>query len=175
MHVRAIHRAMMNVHRLFCLCVILFCTDDRCYLPLHALITDAVESYSGSTILIQMLNRLGACSSTETLARVIQCRVQESEKSGDEQECNCNAFTIISARNIDFLHSYAQVYCGTQNSSWHGTTVQVVQPKLNFHAMCTNFTVPPPTQCTSSNIGSPKQTMPGLCPSKAVAAISQGK
>ena len=63
-------------------------------------------------MLIQMLNRLGACSSADTLARVIQYRVEEREKRGVEQDCNPNSFTIISADNIDFLHSYAQVYCG---------------------------------------------------------------
>ena len=115
----------------FCLCVLLFCTDDRCHLPLHALITDAVESYGGSAMLIQMRNRLGACSSADTLARIIQYRVEEREKRGVEQDCNPNEITIISVDNIDFLHSYAQVCCGAQTSSWHGTTIQTVQPKPN--------------------------------------------
>lgn len=41
------------------------------------------------------------------------------------------AFTVVSADNLDYVHSYAQVYCGKQQSSWHGTTltVQVVQPQ----------------------------------------------
>ena len=42
-----------------------------------------------------------------------------------------NAITIISTDNIDFLHSYAQVFCGKQTSSWHGTTVQAVQPRCS--------------------------------------------
>ena len=113
----ALKARVKKVHRFFCLCVLLFCTDDRCHLPLHALITDALESYGGSTMLIQMLNRLGACSSADTLARVIQYRVEEREKRGVEQDCNPNSFTIISADNIDFLHSYAQVYCGAHTSS----------------------------------------------------------
>lgn len=40
-----------------------------------------------------------------------------------------NAFTVASADNIDFVHSYARIYCGKQQSSWHGTTVQLVQPQ----------------------------------------------
>ena len=36
--------------------------------------------------------------------------------------------TVISADNLDYLHSYARVFKGTQKSSWHGTTVQLVQP-----------------------------------------------
>ena len=41
----------------------------------------------------------------------------------------------MSAENIDFLHSYAQLYKGSNNSSWHGTTIQVVQPlpSLSIH------------------------------------------
>ena len=107
----------------------MFCTDDRCYLPLHNLITDMVESFGGSALLIRILNRLGICSSADTLARSIQYRVKESEQKCPEQECKPNSVTIISADNIDFMHSYARVFCGNQASIWHGTTVQAVQPK----------------------------------------------
>ena len=40
-----------------------------------------------------------------------------------------NAFTVASADNLDFIHSHARIYCGKQQSSWHGTTVQIVQPQ----------------------------------------------
>ena len=36
---------------------------------------------------------------------------------------------VASADNLDFIHSYARVYCSNQQSSWHGTTVQLVQPQ----------------------------------------------
>ena len=36
---------------------------------------------------------------------------------------------MASLDNIDFLWSYAAVYCGDQLCSWHGTTIQVIQPK----------------------------------------------
>ena len=101
-----------KVHRFFSLCVLLFCTDDRCYLPLHNLITDVVESLGGSTQLVQILNRLGMCSSADTLARSIQYRVQEREPRGPEQECHPHSLTIVSADNIDFLHSYTLMHAG---------------------------------------------------------------
>jgi len=117
-----------KVRRLYCLCALMFCTDDRCYLPSHNLITDVVDSLGGSTQLVKILNRLGICSSSDTLARCIQHRATERETKGPEQECSRDSITFISADNIDFLHSYAQVLCGNQSSSWHGTTVQAVQP-----------------------------------------------
>ena len=38
------------------------------------------------------------------------------------------SFTLVSADNTDFLHSFAQVFKGNKNASWHGTSVQIVQP-----------------------------------------------
>ena len=40
-----------------------------------------------------------------------------------------NCFMIASADNIDYVHHFARVYCGKQQSSWHGTTVQIARPK----------------------------------------------
>lgn len=56
-----------------------------------------------------------------------------------QNKCSPNSFTVISADNIDFLHSYARVFYGNQTRSWHGTTVQAVQPKPSLH-------VPPITE-----------------------------
>ena len=41
---------------------------------------------------------------------------------------NSSIFTIVSADDIDFMHSHARVFRGNQSGSWHGTTVQMVQP-----------------------------------------------
>ena len=122
-----------QVRQLFCLSALMFCTDDRCSVPLHTLITDAIESGGGSTQLIRMLNRMGICSSVDTLARSIQFRVREREIRGPEEQCISTLPTVISADNIDFQHSYARVFCGKQTSSWHGMTDQAVQPVLAQH------------------------------------------
>ena len=115
-----------KIRRLFLICLILFITDDRCSFPLHTLITDIVESQGGSALLIKILNRLGVCVSSDTLSRFIEHKVKTSDfKTNGLAE---DSFTIISTDNLDFLHSYAQVYQGNQKSSWHGTTIQAVQP-----------------------------------------------
>ena len=36
-----------------------------------------------------------------------------------------DAFIVVSADNLDLIHSYTRVYCGNQQSSWHGTTIQL--------------------------------------------------
>ena len=53
-----------------------------------------------------------------------------------------NSFTVASADNLDYLHSYARVYCGEQKSSWHGTTVQVVQPQPRSLTDCSANSTP---------------------------------
>ena len=117
-----------RIRRFYCLCCLMFCTDNRCSLPLHNLVTDTIESHGGSAMLVKLLNRLGACASTDTLARSIQHYVSKRNTRGPERDCKPTTLTIISADNIDFMHSYAKVFCGNQVSSWHGTTVQAVQP-----------------------------------------------
>ena len=37
-------------------------------------------------------------------------------------------FSVVSADNIDFMLRFARVFQGNKNASWHGTSVQVVQP-----------------------------------------------
>ena len=107
----------------------MFCVDDRCSMPMHILIADLIESQGGTAFLIQALNKLGVCSSQDTLKRFIQSKVDtKKEKHPCSSFFESSSFTVISVDNIDFLHSFARVFKGTQNSSWHGTTVQLVQP-----------------------------------------------
>ena len=115
----------------FLLCNVLFCTDDRCSFPLHTLVTDVVESQGGSALLIKILNRLGVCASSDTLCRFIQYKVRNASTKQTSHHPN-DTFVVVSADNIDFLHSYARVFKGNQTSSWHGTSIQAVIPKLSL-------------------------------------------
>ena len=127
-----------KVRRFFLLCIILFCTDGKCSMPLHTLLADSTESQGGSTLLLRLLNRLGVCASADTLARFIQFKV--TNFSSDKlKHLKPDGFATVSADNIDFLHSCAHVFCRNHISSWHGTSVQAVQPlplSINPHSPC---------------------------------------
>ena len=92
---------------------------------LHTLLTDIVEGQGGSALLIRLLNRLGVCASLDTLKRFIQYKVSSGKTA---KSLDPTVFTIVSADNVDFLHSYACVFKGRQSSSWHGTSIQAAQP-----------------------------------------------
>ena len=91
------------------------------------LVTDVTEGQGGSATLIKILNHLGVCSSADTFSCYILNKTSNPQTRID-QCLNQDGFTIVSTDNIDFLHSYARVYKGSQNSGWHGTSVQAVQP-----------------------------------------------
>ena len=118
-----------KIRRLFIIMQMVFCMDNRCSMPFHVLIADLIDCFSGSTELIRILNHLGVCVSTDTLLRHIHHTVGETDTKGILRQLNPTVITLFSMDNIDFLQSHAQVFCGNQQLSWHGTTVQAVQPK----------------------------------------------
>ena len=118
-----------KMRHFFLLCTLLFCTDDRCSQPLHTLVADIVDSQGGSTLLIKITNRLGVCAS---LSRFVQYK--SSTVSADQVKyLKPESYTVVSADNIDFLHSYARVFQGNQTSSWHETSIHVAQSYPHFH------------------------------------------
>ena len=117
------------IRRCFCVCILFFSTNSRCSFPMHTLIVDAVETCGGLSRLQKLLNRLGVCASQDTHARYIQHRVQKRMKEGPMATYPQDSFMLVSADNLDFVHSFTRVFSGKQQSSWHGTTVQVVQPQ----------------------------------------------
>ena len=113
---------------LYCLCVMLFVTNRCCSVPLHILLTDLIDSQGGSYELIRILNRLGAVASVDTHRRYVQFHVAQKMSTGVLQNLDLSLFTVTSVDNIDFLQRHSFVYSGDQGRSWHGTTIQVVQP-----------------------------------------------
>ena len=95
-------------------------------MPLHTLLTDAVYSHGGTTELVQVMNRLGMISSEDTHAHYVDHVVRHSDNTHD---IDLSDTVVATLDNLDFLQSNAAVYCGDQHRSWHGTTVQILQPK----------------------------------------------
>ena len=86
-----------------------------------------------SALLIRTLNRLGVCSSL-ALNRYMQDKRANREKCINHS-LSSDSFTVISLDNIDFVHSYARIF----KSSWHGTSIQAVQPLPSLSEASDNF------------------------------------
>ena len=130
------HIHEMKVRIAYTLCVIVFCaTGGRCSVPLHILLTDYIETSGGSSEIITILNRLGAVASKETLDRHIMRVSAQRVEEGLLKDLNNQVFTVATTDNIDFLQSHASVYSGSQHRSWHGTSVQIVQPQQRLVTM----------------------------------------
>jgi len=124
------HAYERKVRIAYIMCVVMFCaTGDHCSVPLHTLLTDYIEASGGSSDLISVLNRLGAVASSNTLDRHNVQVSSQCKLGGLLQDLDCSNLTIATTDNIDFLQSHASVYAGNQYRSWHGTSVEVVQPQ----------------------------------------------
>ena len=108
----------------YCLCVMLFITNNQCNKPLHVLLTDVLASHIGAQDKIKILNQLGAVASEDTHARYCQDIVQKKRQEGNTSLLS--TFVAISVDNVGFLQSHAAIYSGDQHRSWQGTTVQAL-------------------------------------------------
>ena len=71
---------------------------------MHTLLTDINNSQDATELLIRVLDRLGICSSMDTLARYIQHKESNDKVAGGTKHLDPEGFTIVSADNIDFQH-----------------------------------------------------------------------
>ena len=90
--------------------MILFCTDDRCSYPMHILTSDVIDRQGarGSVLLIRLLNRMGVCSSSDILAKFIN-NISNKSCLLSNKALMTESFAVVSADNLDYLHSYARV------------------------------------------------------------------
>ena len=126
-----------------------YCSNTKQTTLLHNILADTIEVCGGSRKLMKIFNRLGFVSSPSTHDEFVTriCNIQRSTSVWEN--LTQGTFTIASVDNFDKLQSHAAVYCGNQHRSFHGTTVQVVQPdpsvKIHFP---NNASLPVPTHET---------------------------
>ena len=96
-------------------------------MPFHMLVTEATLCHGGTHELAKILNRIGAAASL-TNQRLATQVVQSRRVRGILPEIEKRALSIVSVDNIDILQPHSFVSCTDATRSWHGTSVQCVQP-----------------------------------------------
>jgi len=113
---------------MYCLCVILFTANPECCYPFHLTLTDLILCHGGTKDLITILNRFGAVACMNTHYRFLK-KLKSEYQCALLRELHPNAFWVVSVDNIGIMQSHAQVYVDSPHRSWHGTSIQTVEPK----------------------------------------------
>lgn len=121
-----------KIRNYFIICMLMFATNACCDTSLHHFVADTVEVSGGSRQLLKVLNRLGVSVAADTHDRLVTYVAEKHQRSSVWNDLSCETFTVATIDNIDFLQSHAAVYCSDKSRSYHGTTIQVVQPVPSF-------------------------------------------
>ena len=118
----------ISTKNIYALCVLQFCTNSMCSAPLHILLTEAVLCHGSTLELVRILNRIGAAASLDTVNRLATRVVQMRLTRGVKSDLQHHMFAAVSIDNIDILQPFSFVSSLDATRSWHGTSVQCVQP-----------------------------------------------
>ena len=143
-----------SVKKFFCLATILFTTNNQCYMPLHYILTYAIVCMGGSAELVRVLNRFGACVSLDTHNRISTRIVTMRILRDIQSQLIPHTLTVLSLDNIDLMQINAMVSALHSKRSWHGTSVQCVQPLPTSSILCDEEMISPPSspiQVSSTN------------------------
>ncbi|CAG2225413.1 unnamed protein product [Mytilus edulis] len=117
---------------LFTICHNLFqVTKGECANPLHILLGDTVDSYSGSSKLSTILNSFGILSSKIKCRQHVSAIVEEKISTKFLEDLDRAAFTVVSIDNIDVGQPHASAKINDPQRGIHATSYQALQPKPN--------------------------------------------
>ena len=83
--------------------------------------------------LMRIFNQLGVVATPDTHDRYMTSVAEQQRGRSLWNGLNNKVFTVASVDNFDMLKSHTAVYCGDQYRSYHGTTIQLVQPLPQLH------------------------------------------
>ena len=115
---------------------------------MHVLLTETILCHGGSLELVKIMNRLGASASLDTCNRLATMIVEKRLKNGIKQSLVPGMLTVVSVDNIDILQPHAVVSATDATRSWHGTSIQCMQPlpstgRLSMEERVTNISQAP--------------------------------
>ncbi len=103
-------------------------TTCTCSAPLHVALTESILCHGGTQELIRILNRLGAAASLDTVNRLATNVVTKRIAEGVSADLKPGMYATATVDNIDIIQPFAFVSCLDASRSWHGTSVQCIQP-----------------------------------------------
>ena len=93
---------------------------------MHTLLTDVIYRQGKSALLAKVLNRMGVCSSSDTLSKFIN-HISNNLCLLPNKALTTGSFVVVSADNLDYLHSYARVCKHNQQLAWYVCTARATK------------------------------------------------
>ncbi len=96
--------------------------------PLHVALTESIICHGGTQELVRILNRVGAAASLDTVNRLATKVVTKRIAEGVSADLKPGMYATATVDNVDIIQPFAFVSCLDASRSWHGTSVQCIQP-----------------------------------------------